>query len=159
MPADIVRNHPKAIIFIGLQASGKSTFYQQHFAAEYVHINLDTLHTRNKEALLLEDCIKRQISFVVDNTNPTIEDRKRYIQAAKKQDYIIEGYFFQSILLECIERNSLRMGKACIPNKAIACTSNQLELPSYQEEFDRLYFVHLQNGIFKVEAWKGEKDL
>ena len=45
---------PKAIIFTGIQASGKSTFFKQHFRSGFVHINLDTLHTRNKEAAILD---------------------------------------------------------------------------------------------------------
>lgn len=148
------RKNPQAVIFIGIQASGKSTFYHQNFSDDYVRINLDTLHTRNKESILLEECLLQKKSFVVDNTNPTAADRKRYIQAAKEQGYIIEGYFFQSVIQECMERNSLRTGKACISNKAIAYTSNRLELPSYQEEFDRLYFVYIEDGEFKVDLWK-----
>lgn len=153
-PGRISTGLPRAIIFIGLQASGKSTFYHQHFSSGYVHINLDTLHTRNKEALLLAECLQQQHSFVVDNTNPTVADRKRYIQAAKAQGYYIEGYFFKSVVQECVERNVLRVGKACIPNKAIACTSNRLELPSFQEGFDSLSFVQIQNGEFKVDLWR-----
>ena len=74
----------KAIIFTGIQASGKSTFYHRRWAKEYVHINLDTLHTRNKENLLLEDCLRKGYSFVVDNTNPTAADREKYILRAKQ---------------------------------------------------------------------------
>lgn len=44
----------EAVLLIGLQASGKSTFYRQMLSRDHVHINLDTLHTRNKERLLLE---------------------------------------------------------------------------------------------------------
>lgn len=46
-----------AIIFIDIQASGKSTFYHERFE-EYVHINWDTLHTRNKENILLQECVE-----------------------------------------------------------------------------------------------------
>ena len=60
---------PKAIIFTGIQASGKSTFFKQHFRSGFVHINLDTLHTRNKEAAILEQCLQNRASFVVDNTS------------------------------------------------------------------------------------------
>ncbi len=144
---------PKAVIFIGLQASGKTTFYRQ-MLWEYVHINLDTLHTRNKERLLLEECLRRGDSFVVDNTNPSKEDRARYIGAARAYNYRIEGYFFRSVLADCIERNRARTGKACVPDKAIACTSGRLELPSPQEGFDRLYFVRMEQGKFIVEPWK-----
>ena len=45
----------KCILFTGLQASGKTAFYQQQFS-DLVHVNLDTLHTRNKERLQLDEC-------------------------------------------------------------------------------------------------------
>lgn len=64
----------KAIIFIGIQASGKSTYYRQYFGT-YEYVNLDTLHTRNKENLLLQECIRDEKSFVVDNTNPTLQEK------------------------------------------------------------------------------------
>lgn len=47
---------------------------REHFQ-EYIHINLDSLHTRNEERLRLEECIRDHLSFVVDNTNPTVDDR------------------------------------------------------------------------------------
>ena len=145
---------PKAVIFIGIQASGKSTFYRQNFAADFVHINLDTLHTRYQERNCLENCLQQSMSFVVDNTNPTVADRKKYIEAAKEHGYEIEGYFFQSLIKDCIQRNSQRPGKANVPDRAIVYTSNRLELPRYEEGFDRLYFVSIRDGGFHVEPWK-----
>lgn len=145
---------PEAILFIGLQASGKTSFYQKSFSSMYIHINLDTLHTRNKERLLLEKCFSNGKSFVVDNTNPTILSRSGYIRAAKEHGYRVIGYFFQSILADCIARNQLRTGKACLPNIALASVSKQLELPSYQEGFDSLYFVRLTDSEFCIEPWQ-----
>ncbi len=104
-----------AIIFIGIQASGKSTFYHERFE-DYVHINLDTLHTRNKEKLLLQECVENGYSFVVDNTNPTKADREKYIQIARDHGYRIHGYYFQSSVSDCIARNQKREGKARIPD-------------------------------------------
>lgn len=148
------RTEKKAIIFIGLQASGKSTFYRQRLAKDYVHINLDTLHTRNKEKILLEDCLEKGISFAVDNTNPTIEDRARYILRAKACGYRVDGYFFQSVIADCVKRNAARQGKAHVPDKAIVSTSNRLKLPSYAEGFDKLYFIKLEQDEFIIEEWK-----
>ena len=148
---------PKAIIFIGLQASGKSTYYHQILQNDYVHINLDSLHTRNKERLLIEECFTAGRSFVVDNTNPTAADRERYISAARQYGYEVEGYFFQSVIAACVERNHLRRGKACVPDKAIAATSNRMELPSYQEGFDKLYFVRIAQGMFITEEWNDKE--
>ena len=143
-----------AIIFIGIPASGKSTFYRQNFEDEFVHINLDILHTRNNEKALIEKCLLEGKSFVVDNTNPTKENRQRYIPAAKSAGYRVEGYFFQSVLQDCIKRNSRRKGKAKIPDTAVASISNKLEMPDKSEGFDEIYFVSIDEKGFKKERWK-----
>ena len=44
------------------------------------------------------DCLNNGKSFVIDNTNPKISDRKHYIQKAKEYGYQVIGIFFQSIL-------------------------------------------------------------
>jgi len=36
----------EAVIFVGLQAAGKSTFYRERFFDTHVRINLDMLRTR-----------------------------------------------------------------------------------------------------------------
>lgn len=101
-------------------------------------INLDTLHTRNKEKLLLQDCFEKQESFVVDNTNPTAEDRKRYIEPAIKHGYRIVGYYFKSAIRDCVDRNEKRKGKAKVPSHVIANIQNKLEMPSYEERQDKI---------------------
>ena len=142
----------KAIIFTGIQASGKTSFYRQYLQ-EYTHISLDVLNTRNKERLLLEKCVENGENFVIDNTNPTREDRKKYIDAIKGKGYKITGYYFRSSIGESIERNSGREGKANVPRKAILCTSKKLELPAFDEGFDELYYVHIENNEFIVDKW------
>lgn len=39
----------EAIIFIGIQASGKSTFYHKQFMNTHMRIRLDLLNTRNNQ--------------------------------------------------------------------------------------------------------------
>lgn len=141
-----------AVIFIGIQASGKSTFYHERFE-DYVHINLDTLHTRNKENLLLQECVENGKSFVVDNTNPTRSDREKYIRAARENNYHICGYYFQSSVSDCIKRNKQREGKAKVPDCAVASTHHKLELPQYDEGFDQIFYVHMEDGSFIVDDW------
>lgn len=72
----------QAIIFCGIQASGKSTFYQQHFFHTHVRISLDLLRTRYRENLFLDACLRTQQRFVVDNTNPTAVERAKYVALA-----------------------------------------------------------------------------
>jgi len=146
-----------AVIFIGIPASGKSSYFAEHYKGKYAHINLDTLNTRKKEAALLRECLIVGKSFVVDNTNPTKTDRKRYIIPAKSNGFRVEGYFFQSVLVDCVTRNEKRTGKSRIPNIAIASISNKLELPCIEEGFDELYFVKLSDGGFITEEWRDER--
>ena len=92
---------------MGIQGSGKSEFYNRYLSDSYVRINLDTLKTRNRERPLLKDCIDVGKDFAVDNTNQTKEDRQRYIVPAKASGYRVIGYFMESKLQACIERNNL----------------------------------------------------
>lgn len=145
------------VIFCGIQATGKSTFYKEKFFNSHFRISLDQLNTRNKEDKLLQVCFELQQKIVVDNTNPTQLERNKYITLAKQYKYKVIGYFFQSKLQESIHRNSLRKGKEQISQKGIIATSHKLEIPSYQEGFDILYFVSLQpNTGFLIQDWKDE---
>lgn len=142
------------VIMMGIQGSGKSTFYRTYLAQDFVRVNLDTLKTRHQEKLLVDKCLAEGKNFAVDNTNPTKADRQRYISPAKEAKYRIVGYFMESKLKDCIERNEQREGKEKIPPMAIAATSNKLEMPSYEEGFDELYFVKNDGQTMTVERWK-----
>ena len=142
------------VIMIGIQGSGKSTFYHKYLANSYVRINLDTLKTRHREELLISECIKDGKSFAIDNTNPTRADRQRYIPLAQYAGYKVIGYFMESKLKTCIERNNQRTGTARIPATAIAATSNKLQMPSYDEGFDEIYFVKNDGETMVIEDWR-----
>ena len=147
----------QCVIFIGIQASGKSTFFQQQFFHTHLRLNLDMLNTRHREEILLRACLEAKQPFVIDNTNVTREDRTRYINAAKAAGFNVIGYYFQSKLQESIDRNSNRSGKALIPVKGILATHRKLELPSYNEGFDELFYVSINNaGEFIVTEWSDE---
>jgi len=140
----------EAIILCGIQASGKSTFYQLKFAKSHVLISLDLLNTRNKENLFLETCLKTQSKFIVDNTNPTIAERRKYIELAKEKKYKIIGYYFECALKDSIERNKQRKGKEKINEIGIKGTLAKFEIPEYSEGYDELYKVELCNNEFLI---------
>jgi predicted kinase len=142
----------EAVIFIGIPASGKTTFYLEHFAATHVHINLDTLKTRHREACLLDECLREQRSFVVDNTNVLASQRARYVSPARAAGYRICGYYFQTQLSEALQRNQLRIGKALIPEKGVLAKYHHLQPPQFEEGFDRLYTVSIRyDGKFVID--------
>ncbi|WP_276495844.1 AAA family ATPase [Pontibacter litorisediminis] len=141
----------QAIIFCGIQASGKSSFYRERFFNSHVRISLDLLRTRHRERLFLETCLKSQMRFVVDNTNPTREERSRYIRMAREAKYEVVGYFFEASSEEAVKRNSRRAGRFLIPVKGIYGTQKRLEVPTLGEGFDKLYQVRLMPwGAFEV---------
>ena len=86
----------EAILFVGIQATGKSTYFKQRFFDTHVRINLDMLRTRHREKLLFDACLVAQQSFVVDNTNLTVEDRAHYVGPARSAGFRVVGYYFQS---------------------------------------------------------------
>ena len=58
-----MRNH--AILFTGIQATGKSSFYRERFFHTHVRINLDMLRTRHRERVLLRARLEALQPFVV----------------------------------------------------------------------------------------------
>lgn len=147
----------ESIIFIGIPACGKSTFFRYRFFDTHVRINLDMLRTRHREARLLQTCLETGQAFVVDNTNATAELRAKYLKAAKDTGFRVVGYYFQSRIEECLRRNAERNEAQRIPEKGILAMYRTLEIPSYDEGFDALQYVTLSpNGGFCVEEWRDE---
>ena len=131
----------EAVIFVGAQGSGKTTFYRERFFDTHVRISLDLLRTRHREQLFLAACLAAQQSFVMDNTNPLPSDRARYIAPARHAGFRVVAYFFETSLADTIRRNKERVGKQRIPIPAIAGTLRKLQAPSPEEGFDEVYTV------------------
>lgn len=140
----------QGLIFIGLQASGKSTFFLQHFYKTHLRLSMDMLRTRHREKLLFEACLSAKQPLVIDNTNPTQADRARYIPAFKAHQFEVMGYYFDVPFAECLERNALRTGNELIPEAGLKTVAKQMQLPSLEEGFERLYRVQLQQNQFVI---------
>jgi predicted kinase len=144
----------EAVIFVGIQASGKSTFYLQRFFETHIRINLDMLRTRHREQVLIDACLAAKQSFVIDNTNATREQRARYIAPARSAGFRIVGYYFQANLGDCIGRNRARTPAQMVPEKGIAAMYYRLQVPAMDEGFDELYSVRINTeGGFTVQEW------
>ncbi|MDP4182565.1 MAG: AAA family ATPase [Bacillota bacterium] len=147
----------EAIIFIGIQATGKTTFYKNNFFKTHIRISLDMLKTRNREDILLAACVKAKQPFVVDNTNPTIMDRKKYIDIAKAAGFKVKGYYFKSSIEDAVLRNEGREGKEHIPLIGIRNAHAKLQLPQSSEGFDEIYYVQINmENKFVIEEWNYE---
>lgn len=140
-----------AIIFCGLQGSGKSTFYFHRFADTHVRLNLDMLRTRNREDILLHACFAAQQPVVIDNTNPLPQQRRRYATLARAAGFAVEGYFFETSIDECLSRNAGRLESVRVPDLAIRGTAKKFIQPMKDEGYDRLYRVRIEGTDYLVE--------
>jgi predicted kinase len=145
------------ILLIGIPGSGKSTFYVQQFFHTHVRVNLDLLRTRNRENRLLQFCFETQQRAVVDNTNVSIKDRKKYIDLAKLNRFRITGYYFATNLQVCLQRNAGRTGRQRIDDRGVVAKYRLLQVPAVDEGFDELYYVQLnEKQEFVVTPWMNE---
>lgn len=133
----------EAVIFIGIQGSGKTSFYREHFLDTHIRISLDMLRSRERERLIFEACLQARQPLVVDNTNPLAKDRERYVGPARAAGFRVVGYFFETSLRDAIRRNNQRPGKKKIPVAGIASAFRKLEAPTLEEGFDALHAVSL----------------
>jgi predicted kinase len=144
----------EAVLFVGMQASGKSTFYRERFYTTHLRINLDMLRTRHREKRFVDLCLETRLRFVVDNTNPTRADRQRYLEPARPAGFKVVGYYFQSCIEDCLRRNEQRPPAERIPVAGLLRVQRCLELPALEEGFDELHYVKIVDSGFVVEKWK-----
>lgn len=152
---------PELVLFVGLQAAGKSSYYRARFADSHALVSKDRFpNNRNparRQRQLVEVILAAGDSVVVDNTNPTVQDRAELIALARSLGAGVVGYYFESRLADCLARNRQREGKARVPDVALFAASKRLRRPSPGEGFDRLYYVRLlENGRFEVLDWNAE---
>ncbi|MBV9081411.1 MAG: AAA family ATPase [Acidobacteriaceae bacterium] len=128
----------EAVIFVGLPGSGKTTYFQEHFAATHEHVSRDVQQSTAREAALIDECLRSGRSFVVDNTNATRAVRALYIRRAKAAGFRILSYFFDTPARTAIGRNNHRKDKRRIPVPAILKAAKHLEPPSLDEGIDEI---------------------
>jgi len=147
------------IVFVGLQGSGKSTFYKERFSETHIRLNMDMLRTRHRESLLLAACLEAKQPTVIDNTNATPEQRAHYVIAAKAQKFEVVGYYFESRIDDCNRRNEQRSEDRIVPLAGLLGTYKRLVRPAMTEGFDRLYYVRVADASgFVVDEWKEAPD-
>lgn len=144
----------EAVILIGIQATGKSTFCRERLYRTHVRLNLDMLRTRHREDVLLGALLEAKQAFVVDNTNPSREDRRRYIERAKAAGFRVVGYYFESRVAQASERNEARTEAERVPRAGLLGTAARLEQPTRDEGFDELFYVRMGEDGFDVQEWR-----
>jgi hypothetical protein len=84
------------VIFMGLQAAGKTTFYAQRFAATHTLVSKDLLRNNprpeRRRAQLIGEALAAGQSVVVDNTNATLVHRAELVALGHQNGALIVGY-------------------------------------------------------------------
>jgi predicted kinase len=145
------------VLLVGLQGSGKSTFYRTHHAATYVLVSKDRFQDdrrlQRRQMQLIEQALKEGCSVVVDNTNPMVEDRAPIIALARRYGAAVLSYVFEPDLGDRLQRNARRTGRERVPDRALFITFHRLRTPTLAEGFDRLSRVRpAPDGTFIVEG-------
>jgi predicted kinase len=130
------------IIFVGLQAAGKSTYYQASFAATHVHVSKDLMKNarspETRQRQVIGEALAAGRSVVVDNTNPTPLARAPLIELGRRHGARVIACWFASTVQDAVARNRLREGKARVPDVAIFVTAKKLVPPTLEEGFDEV---------------------
>src|SRR4051794_11090190 len=134
----------QAVVLCGVQGSGKTTLYRDRFLATHVHVSLDLLRTRQREAEFLKLCLETRQPFVVDNTNPTPAARARYVEPAREAGFKVIGYLVEAAPAEAFAR-------AGIPPARVAATARSLQQPTPEEGFDELWHATAAPGGWRIE--------
>lgn len=136
---------PELIIFVGLPAAGKSTYYLAHFVTTHVQVSKDLIPKTARSDVRQRNDIDRALaagkSVVVDNTNPSPAGRAPLIALGRRRGARIIAYYFDTDVKTALARNRLRERNARVPDVAVFVTRKKLMTPSVEEGFDEVVVI------------------
>ena len=132
----------------GLQGAGKTTLYRDRWLETHVRVSMDLVRTRAREAALLELCLTTRQPFVVDNTNPTVADRARYVEPARAAGFRVVGFLVDASFGEAMAGNAERARR--VPERGVAGAARRFIRPAPEEGFDELWHAVAADGAFRV---------
>lgn len=144
----------KIYVMVGVPGSGKSTWCQQNLP-DAVYISRDQVRyailkegeeyfSREKEVFarfvsVIKTAFQNRQTMVVDATHlnkPSRDKLTRSLQTISidtQINYDIHYVVMDISLQECLRRNSLRTGRACVPDSAIKSMFMNFTIPTFAE--------------------------
>ena len=151
--ASITSNKKEIVVFVGFPASGKSTFFKEYMSKSYGYASRDVLKTWQNCVTTSENCITKEgRSVVIDNTNPDVASRERYITLAKKLNVPVRCFYFTTTLAHSRHNNVYRELTTTdpdykkVPELAFNMYKSKFVEPTLSEGFDevvRINFIPL----------------
>lgn len=148
---------PEVAILVGLQGSGKTTFYRQVLARTHVHVSKDAFPNARKrqprQLRMVQEALAQGLNVAVDNTNPSAEEWRPLIDVAETHNAPVVGYWFPPDVAGSLERNAARAGKTRVPEVGIYATLKRLRRPRPADGFDQIFQVGFDgDGGFTIEV-------
>lgn len=139
----------KAIILIGIPASGKSTLADKLILDGYKSVGADRVREElygdaavqgdpetvwNEFYLRLESLLATRFDVVIDNTSVRARDRKKVLDFCTRYGYSVEYWLLQTPLEVCLKRNKART--RVVPEEVILRMARTLQenIPLLREE-------------------------
>ncbi|MGW0393465.1 AAA family ATPase [Streptomyces sp. NPDC003042] len=143
-------------VLVGLQASGKSTFYEQRLSGQYELVSKDRFPrgARNKQQRqmrLVGELLAAGRPVAVDNTNPSPEEWAPLVELAHAHGATVTAYWFPPDAAGSLRRNAARGGHDRVPDVGVLATLKRLRKPSPADGFDVVHAVRFDGrGGFEV---------
>ncbi len=130
------------IIVVGYPGSGKSYFSKNAISPKYMYVNRDTLKTKNKCLKKCKEAIINKQSIIIDNTNPSVNSRKIFIDIGKEVGYKIKCINFTTSMdlayHNNVYRHTINSKNNIVPKIAYNIFKSKYEKPTIEEGFDEI---------------------
>jgi len=161
----------KMIMFIGLPASGKTTYWKRHFrGTEVIRLSLDTFQKmvtgRDHSPAFMpiakvwidwtqEYLLRDGHTILIDSVLLTKGIRSKLVRMAQSCGASVEVYWFDTPLETCMDRNRCR--DRVVPDDVMQRMNAQFDLPEdAEEQFDVLWRVEGDGEKYSVKTLTGE---
>ncbi|MEU9440945.1 AAA family ATPase [Streptomyces sp. NPDC048304] len=143
-------------VLVGLQASGKSTFYERCLSDRYALVGKDLFPrgARNKQQRqmrLVAEHLAAGRPVAVDNTNPSPEEWGPLVEVAHAHGATATAYWFPPDVTGSLRRNAAREARERVPDVGVLATLKRLREPTAADGFDAVREVRFDGrGAFEV---------
>jgi len=135
------------ICFVGLPVCGKSSFAQKYLSPNgYFLINQSNTKSSNERLTLLSQQLESGKSVVIDDCNPSLHERRAFIELALKNEVRIRCFYFCAKVELANFLNKLRREKEgkFVPETEFEEYLEKFEMPKKRDGFTAVKIINFR---------------